>query len=257
MDANDLFRVTSEADSKVLLYSDFTATNQQVSGISSIVAYHDVPLGHAEVLLADKPVRAFLKARFNTAFVADAAATRVIDLATPGLKMIQSTRTGAAFPNASHPDVLAYISNDGGVTLARATIAACNFLTGQVTVNKIATTNYIAVYYLSADGELEVKAYRPVGGDTVAGRLFNKPMRGLAEIDQTNDRSAMRLNISNDVMLPSQFRLALEVRSTGIIAWDALAEHDFLMHVKTASIQILDLQNLNAEAEKQLRGGNW
>ena len=254
---NDLFRVTSEPRSKLLSWSDFQSGSQQVPSLASIVAFYDIPLGHGAVLLAGKQIRCFLKSRFNTAFAADAAATRVIDLGASGLSMVQSTRVGAAFPNNSHPDVLAYTSTDGGVTLTRAVVASVNFATGQVTVNKTAAVNFIAVYYLSGNGELEIFAYRPTGADTVAGRLFNRPMRALAEIDQTNERSAMELNIGRDLMLPSQFRVTLQVRSTGIIAWDALAEHDLLIQTKQAAIEIIDLQGLNIAAERQIRGGNF
>jgi hypothetical protein len=254
--ALDLMRPTGPARSKILQWSDFTGTGQQSANQPSIVAYYDVPLGHAAVLLADKPIRAFLKARQTDAFAADGNANRVVNIGAGN--MIQSTRVAPAFPANNHPDVLAYISSDNGVTLVRATIAAVNFATGAVTVNKVAgVTNFIAVYFLSPNGELEIKAYRPVGGDTVAGRLFNRPLRGLAEVDQTNERSAMRLNIPRDTALVSQFRLALEVRSPGIISWDAFAEHDLSIQVKTAPIQINDLQRLNIETERALRGGNF
>ncbi len=254
--AKPIFRPTGPARTKVLTWQDFIA-GQQTANVASVAAYYDVPLGHAAVLLAQKPIRAFLKSRFNEPFAADAAATRVINLGGAGLQMVQSTRSAPALPANNHPDVLAYISNDNGVTLTRANVTAINFATGQVTVAKLATTNYIAVYYLSANGELEIKAYRPVGGDTVAGRLFNKPLRGLAEIDQSNERSAMVLNLSKDTALPSQFRLALEVRSSGVISWDALAEHDLAILTKIAPIEIFDLQALNVEAERGLRGGNF
>jgi hypothetical protein len=252
-----MFRLLEKPRSNLLTWDKFAVADVQQPNFATRIAYYDVPLGFLVELEKNKPVRAYIKAKFEEPVTVNANANIAVNLAGNGHTMLRSTRAASAFPTDSHPDVVAYISSNGGTTWTKATIANANFLSGVVTVNKTPTTDRVKVYFLPGLGEIQFFGYRPAGSDVAGGKVFGKPFRDLHETDQANDRNSMQLTTSSNVLLPSQFRLAVEVRSPSIVEWSAAAEHDLMLPTKSVPIEISDIQALNVSAERMLRGGNF
>lgn len=237
---------------KTLLYGDFTAGTQG-TGQGNEVAYHDVSLSYGLILLSTLPMRFYLKAVFEQAYTPDAATN--VNVTVPD-NMVQSGRNAPAFPAQNHPDILAYISSDGGATWTQTPINSVNWATETLNITKVAGTNRIRVFYLSATGAFQLRVFRPVGSDGVNAQLFNQPFFVLNTANQSNQRSAPRLNIGGDKFVPSQWRLSLQAVGASKILWTPDAQHDVAIETSRGRIRIDDLQSLNAQAEVSLRGGN-
>jgi hypothetical protein len=250
------YRLTGKVDARTL---DFGAFRQdaQVPGVLSNFAYFDVPLSHMVVLRSDVNLRLYLKARFEAAVVLAAAGNQIVDLGAVGQGFILSGRQNAAFPTVAHTDLVAFVSEDAGATWLAAAVNAVNVATGVITIQRTANTNRVKVYFLPSKGNLEIRAFRPAGSDGISAKLFGQPLRAIAESDQTNIRSVIRLELGEDKPLPSQFRLSLQTDSPSTIAWVAEAQHEIAILVRDAPIEILNLQALSVAAERQLRGGNF
>ncbi len=250
-------RALAPAKSQILTWDKFSVGDTQQPNFATRIAFYDVPLGYGMILEKDKPLRAYIKAKEEFAETVNANPTASVNLVTAGHKPIRSSRVASAFPTQSHPDLVAFISSDNGTTWTRTDIVGANFTSGVVVVNKTATTNRVKIYFLPGLGEIQIFGYRPVGSDISGGKIFGKPFRDLHETDQSNDRSAMQLSTNGDVPLVSQFRLAIEVRSSSLVEWSKEAEHDLMIPTKSAPIEIIDIQALNVEVERALRGGNF
>lgn len=237
---------------KTLTFSDFKAGTQG-QGIGNEVAYYDVPLSYGLILLSRLPMRFYLKAAYEAAITPDANTSLNVAL---GDNTVLSGRSAPAFPTQNHPDVLAYISSDGGATWTQTVVNAVNSATNTVNINKLAATNRVRVFYLSATGGFELRVFRPVGSDGVNAQLFNQPFFVLNSADQSNQRSAPRLNIGGERFVPSQWRISLQGNGARPILWTPDAQHDVAIQTALGRIQINDLQSLNAMAEVGLRGGN-
>ncbi len=252
-----MFRATAPARSKILTWLDFAVGEIQQANFPSRVANYDVPLGFGLVLERAKPLRMYIKAKYEIAIAPDATVFVAVGLGAAGHKTVQSTRAANPFPTTEHPDLAAFISSDAGVTWTKTPITNANFVTGVITITKVPGTNRVKVFFLPGTGEIQLFGYRPVGSDITGGKIFGKPFRDLHETDQSNDRSAMQLSTANDVPLISQFRISLEVRSNSLVEWSADAQHDLMIPTKFAPIEIDDIQASNVAVEKALRGGNF
>lgn len=250
------YRLTGKVDARTLDFGAFKA-DVQTPGVMTTFAFFDAPLSRLVVLRNDINLRIYLKAKFEGAVAVVAAGNEVINLAAVGQGFTLSGRANAAFPTAAHTDLVAFVSADAGVNWTQTTINAVDTVAETITIQRLATTNRVKVYFLPDKGSLEVRAFRPAGSDTVAAKLFGQPLRAVYESDQTNVRSAIRFELGEDKPLPSQFRLALQTDSPSTISWVAEAQNELAILVKDAPIEILDLQMLSLMAEKQLRGGNF
>lgn len=236
---------------KTLTYPDFKAGTQG-TGVGNEVAYYDVPLSYGLVLLSKLPMRFYLKAVQEQSITPDPATN--LDVNVPGL--VLSGRNAPAFPTSAHPDVLAYTSEDGGITWTRRNVNSVNLSTNTVNIDKMAATNRVRVFYLPSQGGFELRAFRPVGSDGVNAQIFNQPFFALNSANQSERRSAPYLNIGEDKFAPSQWRLSLQAVGAPPILWIADAMHDVAIEAKIGRIQINDLQQMNAQAELSFRGGN-
>jgi hypothetical protein len=250
------YRLTGRVDARTLDFGAFRP-DAQVPGVLSSFAFFDVPLSHMVVLRSDVNLRLYLKARYEVAVGLAAAGNQIVDLGIVGQGFILSGRQNAAFPTVAHTDLVAFVSEDAGATWLAAAVNAVNVATGVITIQRTANTNRVKVYFLPSRGNLEIRAFRPAGSDNVSAKLFGQPFRAIAESDQTNIRSVIRLELGEDKPLPSQFRLSLQTDSPSTIAWVAEAQHEIAILVRDAPIEILNLQQLSVMAEKQLRGGNF
>jgi hypothetical protein len=250
------YRLSGKVDARTLDFGAFRG-DSQVPNVLSTFAYFDVPLSHMVVLRSDVNIRLYLKARFEGVVALAAAGNEVVNLGAINQGFILTGRQNAAFPTVAHSDLVAFVSEDAGVTWLAAAINAVNVAAGTITVQRTANTNRVKVYFLPSRGNLEIRAFRPAGSDGISAKLFGQPFRAIAESDQTNVRSVIKLDLGEDKPLPSQFRLALQTDSPSTIAWVAEAQHEIAILVRDAPIEILNLQELNVAAERQLRGGNF
>ena len=237
---------------KTLLFSDFVAGTQGL-GQGNEVAYHDIALSYGLILNSKLPMRFYLKSVYEFAYTPDALTN--VNVIVPD-NVLQSGRNAPTFPTQNHPDLLAYISSDNGTTWAQTTINSINWITDTLNITKLAGTNRIRVFYLSGTGGFQLRVFRPVGSDSVNAQLFNQPFFVLNSADQSNQRSAPRLNIGGDRFVPSQWRISLQSQGGKPILWLPDAQHDVAIEASRGRIQINDLQQMNAMAEVSLRGGN-
>ena len=250
------YRLKGPVVSRTLSFDAFKP-DAQVPNVLTSFAFFDVPLSQMLVLRSDVNMRIYLKARFEAAVALAAAGNEVVNLAAANQGFVLSGRQNAAFPTVSHTDIVAFVSDDAGVTWAPAAINAASVAAGTITIQRGANTNRVKIYFLPSRGNLEIRAFRPAGSDGISAKLFGQPLRAIAESDQTNIRSVIRLELGEDKPLPSQFRLSLQTDSPSTIAWVAEAQHELAILVRDAPIEILDLQALAVAAERQLRGGNF
>ena len=238
------------------LTADRFTNGNQVLGMASTVAYFDGPLGHLMLFKGGETFRFYLKGRHQQG-VAVTGGDVVIDLRAAGHSLMQSPRSGAAFPNKYHPDVLAYTSANGGATWTAATIKAVDWATGKVTVTTPAGSSQVAVYFLTGDGEFELRVVRPLGSDVVSAKLFGGACRSIHETDQTNARSAPSFGgVGQEYPLPPQFRFEISVRSKTPIVFDKYAYHEISLPLYDTPIRVLDAAQMNAQAEVKLRGNS-
>lgn len=251
------FQVLANANRTTLTADRLTAA-QQVVGLNSGVAYFDGPAGHLLLFKGGETFRFYIKGRHEVGVVGGTPAGPYdVNLAAAGHTLMRTPRPGAAFPNANHPDVLAYTSSDGGTTWTRATVNAVNFDTGVVTVERPGNATRVAVYFVTGDGEFELRILRPLGSDVSSAKLFGGALRSIHETDQTNARSAPTFGSEGrEYPLPPQFRLELAVRTKTPIVFDRYAEHELSLPVFDTPVRVLDAARLNAEAEVKLRGGS-
>ncbi|MBF6594977.1 MAG: hypothetical protein IVW51_11100 [Thermaceae bacterium] len=246
------FTPLEEFKPKTLIFNDFIAGSQGLSQGNEI-AYFDVPLSYGLILNSKLPMRFYLKAAYEFAYVADALTN--VNVTIPD-NVLQSGRNSPVFPTQNHPDLLAYISSDAGATWAQTTINSMNWNTETLNITKLAATNRIRIFYLSATGGFQLRVFRPVGSDSVNAQLFNQPFFVLNSANQSDQRSAPRLNIGGDRFVPSQWRISLQAQDGKPILWLPDAQHDVAIEASRGRIQINDLQKMNAMAEVSLRGGN-
>lgn len=242
---------------RISLTADRFTPAQQVLGLLSTVAYFDAPLGHLMLFKGGENFRFYLKGRHEVGVSpATPAGPFVVDLAAAGHSLIRSPRPGAAFPNTSHPDVLAYTTVDGGESWQAAPVTAVDWAAGTVTVDRPDNATTVAVYFTTGDGEFELRVVRPLGSDVASAKLFGGALRSIHETDQTNARSAPTFGAEGrEYPLPPQFRLELAVRSQTPIVFDQYAQHELSLPVFDTPIRVLDAAQLNAQAELKLRGG--
>lgn len=250
------FNVLAKPQPKTLTITSFLA-GKQSPGILSAALTFMVPLGQMLFVKGGGSIRFFLKAREIIKFAADNTGSKVLDLGALGHDLIRSSRPWAgAFPSQAHPDVVVYTSSDNGVTYARGTIDAVDFAANTVTVATSATTNCIKVYFVPGGGEFEIRAKRPNGSDSINLKIFDSGLRAMHETDQVNQRSQPKIGQpGTNPPLPPQWELQIAVRSNSLIFPDPEAEHELSIQAFTAPIQILNRSQMDAEAEKQLRGG--
>jgi hypothetical protein len=197
--------------------SRFTAASQ-ITSVESTVAYFDVPLGNVLGLIDKQKFALRIKARVIRVFTASGALTRAVT----GLQIARSPRSAPALPTSVHPDFVAFISNDG-ITYARTTITAVNYITGEVTVTKTATTTHIKLYYSLSAGEIFLKAFAPSGSDTERRMIFNCNAKVLHENDQISGDTPLTV-LKTAKALPEEFRLELRVRTADEVVFAAEAE---------------------------------
>lgn len=232
---------------------------QQVLGTLSTAAYHDVSLNHVLALKGNIPFRAYIKGVFERGEQISAAGELVVSInpnGNEGRVMVRSARPAPAFPTASHPDVLVYVSANNGTSWTQKPVKAVDFAAGTVTFDKDANTNRIAVFYLIGDGELELRAVRPMGSDSGSAKLYGAPFRTIHESDQSKGTTAPKLGSRPRYDLPQQFRLELAVRSNSKVEWTARARHELALAADDIAGQVINAQQLSALGELGLRGGS-
>jgi hypothetical protein len=211
---------------------------QHLANVESAFAYYEVPIGHAAMLEAN----AFtlrIKGQIISQFAASAPLTVVVDLGAAGLKIAESTLVPPAFPTQAHPNAKAFISDTGlPGSYVPTNITAINYVTGQVTVAKTATTTRVKLYYLLGDGEVVVRGRKPSAYDQDARQIFRSSSRRLNEIDQVDTKTAPKIPTPQPLL--SQFRLELAARTAGLIVWDDEAEHEVIIQAKIQKVLITD-----------------
>lgn len=249
-----LRRLRERPNARQLSFGSFVAGAQTVNLLTP-VAYVEVAPGYVMGIKRELQFHLYLKSKHEAAIVADAAVTLAVDLAAAGYKIVQSTRPAPAFPTQKHPDVHAYISSDAGATWVATDVTAVNWGTSVVTITKNAATNRIKVYFLNGQGDVEVQAKLPKGSDNINIKLFGQSQRSIYEVDQTNERSALRIGLTANALLLPRWRLQLAVRSPGLIPWVEEANHEVDIPVFDMPVEILDLGRAELMAESELRGG--
>lgn len=236
------------------LTADRLKAGSQVLGNMSTVAYLDGPAGHLLLYMGGESVRMYIKGRYVT--TASGAGDVEINLHSLGYRVVRTLRSAPAFPTASHPDLLAYTSTDGGKTWQPAVIKNANFDAGTLTVTAPSACD-IAIYYVVGDGTYELRISRPMGGDSTRARLIDGALRSIHETDQTNIRSAPVFgSVGREYPQPPQFRLELAVNSNSAIVWDSYAQHELALPVWDGAIEVYDAARMAAMAEVVLRGGS-
>lgn len=240
------------------LTSDRLKASQQVLNVTSGVAYFDGPAGHLLLFKGGEGFRFFVKGRFEMGVAGGTPAGPIdVNVGAAGHSIIQTPRPAMAFPTAYHHDVIAYTSADGGATWQRAVVNAVNYATGVVNVERPGNATRVAVYFVTGDGEFELRIVRPLGSDVSSAKLFGGAFRSIHETNQVNARSAPVFGATgSEYPLPPQFRLELAVRSKTPVVFDGYAEHELSLPVYDTPIRVLDAAAFNAQAEMKLRGGN-
>lgn len=253
------FKPLGNAQHKTLTPSLIMGGNQIV-GVRSTAGYFDGPLGQLILFKGGDPFRLYLKGRVEQQ--ADDAdipndGDVLFDLAAEGRTLIRSQRTSGDFvPGKSHTDLLAYHRVDESGTWEPAEISAVDWEAGTVMVSRPAGSRDVALYFLTGDGELEIRITRPLGSDDASAKLFNSALRSLHEVDQSNVRSAPTFGvIGREYPLPPQFRLEFAIRSKTQILFDEFAQHEISLPMYDTPIEIFNVSELNAQAELKLRGG--
>jgi predicted deacetylase len=245
------FQPTAPQKTVTLTATDFTPGSQLV-GIMSPIAFYDVPLGHILGLYGRKPFRAYIKGVKQFPNQAGGAAAALNLGALP----VRTVRPAGTFPTTNHPDITVYGRAAGSAAAwVRLSVSAVNFATGVVTVAAQAAAMDMKAYYILPDGELEIRAARPVGSDGVTTKLFGSPFRALHEVDQTNARSAPQFGSRDIYSLPQNYRITIEARTSAVIDWSADAGHELVITAADQAVSVTDEQSLMVRAEEKLRGG--
>lgn len=233
-----------------LKFSDFKVGQDQVKGVPTAVAYLDVPIGQFLGLEA-KPFTMRLKAQYIYTFVASGTLTKLIDLGAAGLRVAKSPTPAPALPATQHPDILAFISADNGVTWAATPVTVINYVTGQITVTKDAATNAVKVYYLLGEGEISLRAQIPSGFNQDARQLFLSSSKAMHETDQINQRTAIT-KFTEEKHLSPQMRLEVVVFGAGNVVWNKEAQHEIAIHAVYQPGRVNDRQAVDAAAFARL-----
>jgi hypothetical protein len=221
----------------ITLTPDQFKRSQHLAGVESAFAFYQVPLDHAIALKAAAFTLRIKGQVLPAAFAASGTATVVVDLAAAGLKIAKSTLSAPAFPTAAHPDAVAFVSDTGAVWTP-ANITAINYITGQVTVAKLATTTRVKLYYLLGDGEIVLRGRKPSAYDQDARQIYRDSSKKLNELDQVDGRTAPKLTRPQPLI--SQFRLEIAARTAGLVEWVDEARHEIVIQAEIQRIRITD-----------------
>lgn len=211
--------------------------SQHLAGVESTFAFFQVPIDHAIALKAAAFTLRVKGQVLPAAFVASGTATVVVDLGVAGLKIAKSTLVAPAFPTQAHPDAVAFVS-DNGIVWTPANITAINYVLGQVTVAKLATTTRVKLYYLLGDGEIILRGRKPSAYDQDARQIYRDSSKRLNELDQVDGRTAPKLTRPQPLI--SQFRLELAARTVGLVEWVDEARHEIVIQADIQRIRITD-----------------
>lgn len=252
MTFDQTFSTRERWQTKSLGFADFTA-GAQIANVLTPVARLKVPANHVYALLAGERIGLYLKGIYEAATPVNANVDVTINLASAGFLIDRSTRKAPAFPTQAHPDVHAFISSDGGATWAATNVLAVDFDLSTVQITKTGSTNRVRIYALPREGELEIRANIPGGGSRVDSRILNLPIAYIHEVDQTNVRTAPKLDIASVVPIPEDWTISIEARCPVLIPWVAEAKHSVEFRVKTAQVTVFDAPALNTLAEQAIR----
>ncbi|WP_034343996.1 hypothetical protein [Deinococcus misasensis] len=247
------FQILGQERSLTLTVSDFVGTGAQIQNRMSPIAYYDVPIGHLVALKGGTPFRSYIKGEYVATIAPAVGVTHTVDLDAAGYRFARSARPAPTLPANNHPDILAYISDDAGATWTLTNVTAINVDTQEITVTKTASTNRVKIYYLLSDGEIEIRAARPVGSNGVSALLYNNSFRGLHEVNQTNIRSAPKFGTADRYSLSENFRLTIEANTNAVIPWVPEARHEIVIGAFDLPVKVTDPQRLAVQVEAMLR----
>lgn len=228
---------------------------QQTLNAPSLVAYLDVPDGHILRLQGAAALRMYLPAILEVPMAVGGSGDIVLQVGGDGRRMVRSTRSAPAFPTGSHPDVRAQTSIDGGATWTDAQVLAVDWGAEAVTIARSGgNVNRARVWYLPGDGEVELRAARPMGSDSGSSYIWGASLRSIHETEQGNVDAAVK--IGADKNLSQRFRLGVQVRSASRIDLRAIARPELILKALDVPVRVVDASRLAALNELELRGGN-